>query len=287
MASQATVAPTVPELHPDDISNLPGLSAVPKGVSLANVPDFEKPYTGNTTVQYETPQDSTTIAHATDNHYWNMSEGYVPATKRTVNVNMPTDFDQGALNHEVFHEVQFANNLRNNQRFDETEQNDSNKKYNEHPLSTGYVNSWSDYDYGGLEGLENLQKKGKSLAYLNREQQAQVLRDYTDKMEELRKPNIISGYKPALNQQMQKSIDDQRTAEYDRYQKAYAPFIHQMAEMASSHTDSIDTNPAPPGPPPAKLTGALKPLPEIGGKTVELHSEDISNPPTQRGTRKK
>lgn len=103
----------------------------------------------------------------------------------------------------------------------------------------------SSYDYGGIKGLQGL----GSIASLNPEQQANIPQDYMSQMNAWTKGQIT----PKVLQQA------------DQLNQAYARPVRQLAGMAA---DQIDTTPAAPGPPPAALTGIIKPLPEIGGKSL-------------------
>jgi len=105
----------------------------------------------------------------------------------------------------------------------------------------------SSYDYGGLEGL----KKMGSISSLNPEQQANIPQDYQAQMAAWSKGRVT----PQILQQA------------DQMNAAFARPIQQEAAMARSG-DTIDTTPAAPGPPPAALTGMIKPLPEMGGKSL-------------------
>jgi hypothetical protein len=102
-----------------------------------------------------------------------------------------------------------------------------------------------NYDYGGLAGLQKL----GSVSSLNPEQQANIPQDYQSQMQHWAKGQITP----------------QILSQADQMNTAFARPIHQLANMAQ---DTIDTTPAAPGPPPATLTGMIKPLPEIGGPTL-------------------
>lgn len=102
-----------------------------------------------------------------------------------------------------------------------------------------------NYDYGGLKGAAGL----SSISKLNPEQQANIPQDYMSQMNAWSKGKIT----PQILQQS------------DQLNAAYARPIHQLANMAA---EQIDTTPQAPGPPPAALTGMIKPLPEIGGKSL-------------------
>lgn len=105
----------------------------------------------------------------------------------------------------------------------------------------------ASYDYGGIRGLQHL----SSISKLNPEQQANIPQDYQTQMNAWTNGHIT----PKVLQQA------------DALNAAYARPIHQLANMAGSG-NTIDTTPAAPGPPPAALTGMIKPLPEIGGPTL-------------------
>lgn len=251
--------PTTPELHPDDLANLPA------GVSLGNVPDFEKPTAANTTIQKGNLDPDETIAHEGTPIPLNATQegsSYNPSNlKNTVYVDDPKSMDQGTLNHEVLHAIQEAQNVRSWQAGLEGRGNTF--------IRPSSKDSYANYDYGGVAGLLHRLGKGQSLSSLGDEQQAEMLKDYTNKMQE------IAGRK-----------DSSAASEFDQYKQAYGPFIRQMAEMARPG-NTLNTTPQPPGPPPASLTGSAKPLPEIGGRTIELHTEDLANHPKQIGKGKK
>ena len=101
------------------------------------------------------------------------------------------------------------------------------------------------YSYGGISGLEKL----PSISKLNPEQQANIPQDYMSQMNAWTKQAIT----PKVLQQA------------DQLNGAYARPVHQLANMAD---DQINVTPQAPGPPPAALTGMIKPLPEIGGSTL-------------------
>jgi hypothetical protein len=105
----------------------------------------------------------------------------------------------------------------------------------------------SSYDYGGLKGLQGVQ----SISKLNDEQQANIPQDYMAQMQHWAKQQVT----PQMLQQ-----SDQMNAAYSRP-------MRQLAAMAQPG-NTIDTTPAAPGPPPAALTGMIKPLPEIGGASL-------------------
>lgn len=105
----------------------------------------------------------------------------------------------------------------------------------------------SSYDYGGLEGLKHL----PSISKLNPEQQANIPQDYMTQMNAWAKGRVT----PQILQQS------------DQLNQAFARPVQQLAAMARPG-DTIDTTPAAPGSPPAALTGMIKPLPEIGGKSL-------------------
>jgi hypothetical protein len=102
-----------------------------------------------------------------------------------------------------------------------------------------------NYNYGGVKGLRGI----KSISTLNPEQQANIPQDYMSQMNAWTKGQIT----PRVLQQA------------DQLNQAYARPVRQLAGMAA---DQIDTTPTAPGPPPAALTGMIKPLPEIGGKSL-------------------
>lgn len=103
----------------------------------------------------------------------------------------------------------------------------------------------SSYDYGGLKGLAGL----SSISKLNPEQQANIPQDYMSQM----------------NAWTKQQVTPKMLSQADQLNAAYGRPIHQLANMAD---DQINTTPQAPGPPPARLTGMIKPLPEMGGKSL-------------------
>lgn len=101
------------------------------------------------------------------------------------------------------------------------------------------------YNYGGIQGLKSL----GSISKLNDEQQANLPQDYMSQMNAWAKQAVT----PKILQQA------------DALNSAFARPIQQEANMAMP---GMNVTPAPPGPPPATLTGMIKPLPEIGGTTL-------------------
>lgn len=103
------------------------------------------------------------------------------------------------------------------------------------------------YNYGGLQGLKAL----PSISKLNTEQQANIPQDYQSQM----------------NAWTNHQVTPQVLKQADELNSAFARPVRQLAAMAQPG-NTIDTTPAAPGPPPAALTGMIKPLPEIGGKSL-------------------
>jgi hypothetical protein len=114
-------------------------------------------------------------------------------------------------------------------------------------------NSPAEYDYGGIKGLESLNQLHKTISSLTQEQQANIPQDYMTQMAGWRKKAAAG------------TLTKQDLANADRMNAAFARPIQQEAAMAA---DKINTTPAPPGAPPATLTGAITPLPEMGGPTI-------------------
>jgi hypothetical protein len=101
-----------------------------------------------------------------------------------------------------------------------------------------------DYNYGDPAEI-------KSIGNLDSEKQAQIVQDYTGRLAAMRAAPITPS----------------TLTEADQLNSAYARPIAQLANMARQG-NTIDTTPAAPGPPPAALTGMIKPLPQIGGSTL-------------------
>jgi hypothetical protein len=133
----------------------------------------------------------------------------------------------------------------------------------------------SSYDYGGAAGLA----KTPSISTLNDEQQANIPRDYMFNMD-MYKQQLANPQAGKIKGGLRIPSVTDTLKEADRMNSSYARPLHQLANMANQSSDTIDTTPQPPGPPPAVLTGMIKPLPEIGGKTIVLQANDIHNKPT-------
>ena len=148
-------------------------------------------------------------------------------------------FDKGnystpVLNHELTHTFQDTRNS-------ELPQVSSNK------VSPGR----SGYEYGGISGLVEARKKGKTISDFNYEQQAEMVKDYKTKHDEYLKKASSGNISPSVEKEM-----------YD-LQQAFHPFIKQLAEMPSNKenlkrnpllellgiqkTPTIDTKPETPG----------------------------------------
>lgn len=112
-----------------------------------------------------------------------------------------------------------------------------------------------NYNFGGTAGLNRI---GGNISKLNAEQQAEIPADYMSLMGSAAKMKNIT---PDVLQQA------------DAANSAFARPIQQLANMANPSTTTINTTPEPPGPPPAALTGMIKPLSQVGGKT--LYSQGI------------
>lgn len=219
--SSPAATPPIPELHPNDMANLP------PGVSLANVPAFEQSIAAHLALaRGSNPND---IAH-TGTTPWNANKIYV---------DDPSAMSQPVLNHEVMHKVQ--------------QQAGNVKSVGEDP----------NYNYGDPAEI-------KSVSSLDSEKQAQIVQDYTDQMQHM----------------ASHPVTQQTLVQADQLNTSYARSIRQLAGMAETGS-GINTNPAPPGPPPAVLTGMIKPLPEIGGRTIELHRDDLANHPGKKEKGKK
>ena len=81
------------------------------------------------------------------------------------------------------------------------------------------------YDYGGIEGLKQARKAGKTVSDFNYEQQADMVRDYKYHHDQY------------LQKAARGTITPADEAHMYQLQQAYHPFIKQMAEMPGKDAD--------------------------------------------------
>jgi hypothetical protein len=91
------------------------------------------------------------------------------------------------------------------------------KNFKTKPAKT---NPHDPYDYGGIEGLEDLRKKGLTVRNLSVEQFARVLEDFHKKHREV--------FGPGDNGLQ---VDAEGLAEWERVKSAYEPFIKQALNV--------------------------------------------------------
>jgi len=153
---------------------------------------------------------------------------HTPRWGNKIFVDNPALMTQPILDHEVEHSIQ-----RSAGEF----------------RPTNDVAGAAEYDYGGIQGLEALRARHGTIANLNPEKQANITQDYQTQM----------------NAWSKGPITPKVLAQSDRMNAAYGPFLRQQAAQAAP---GMPVTPSPPGAPPATLTGMIKPLPEMGGKTL-------------------
>jgi hypothetical protein len=173
-----------------------------------------------------------------------------PESSADIYIDRPNHFTQPVLDHELMHVVQA--NAGSEQRFAESD-------------VPGAAVNYADYGYGGAARLKGL----RSVHDLNVEQQGDVVRDYADELQNLRRYAKQGRLGPKELQQA------------DEINDAYARPMRQFAAMARTQP-GIDVTPAPPGPPPAALTGSIKPLPEWGGPSINATSSGVTAHSKQR-----
>ena len=158
----------------------------------------------------------------------------------TVQVNQRDQFGQPQLNHEETHVFEFSRNPAVVQQM-------------EGDLASGKLPK--TYTYGGADGLLQAQMQHKTIADFGPEQHAEMVRNYASESTEA----IIKG----------------DTAKLDKLNRAYKPFLNQLANLPGKN-DSMttmtqkDLTPADPGLPPSAVTGIMEPLKVMGGKTRVL-----------------
>jgi hypothetical protein len=256
--------PASVQIADDDVHNHPGITQISDNdvhnhpeYSLSDVPDFEKPVASTLTLAPGNEPDAFAhVSNSDPNHVF---------------VDDPSRTDQPVIDHEVYHQLQ------------------------NRAAADNYVSADKDgnvYNYGSIDGLDKMMKAGKTTGDLNDEQQAQVLQDYTAKMQYFRNSvtpqseidkmkaakNPLAGYYDQRNKSILKQAD--------KMNQVYGPAIHQLSLMANQSKDTIDTSVKAPGPPPAELTGAIKPVSEVGGKSVNIETR-LPTQPAPKGAVKK
>lgn len=155
-----------------------------------------------------------------------------------IQVNQRDQFGQPQLNHEVTHGFQFSRNPAVVRSLEAV------------PIARTPNAPMQSYDYGGIAGLLAARMKGKTIADFNMEQQAQMVKDW----QSATKQAIASG----------------DTARLDLVNRAYAPFIRQLANLPGKNESMTtmterDLTPPAPGLPPSAETGIMEPNPLLGG----------------------
>jgi hypothetical protein len=131
-----------------------------------------------------------------------------------INVYHPEDYGTSVRNHELTHSFQFTRNLapREVGKLDAT------------------VNTPEQYEYGWVQGLEAAQKNRKTVSDFNLEQQADMVADY----KKIHDMYLDKAKKGTITK------DDERLMY--RAQKAYHPFVSQLAKMPAKK-DQVTSNP--------------------------------------------
>lgn len=189
-----------------------------------------------------------------------------------INVLNPKVFDADDRNHELTH----------------TYQNTRNKSIE--PSLDPDPQDPNPYDYGGIQGLLDARKSGKTVSDFNYEQQADMVKDYKKHHDQYLKKAASGKISHAEEKKM-----------YD-LQQAYHPFIKQLAEMPGQDENldripllellglqkpvALSKQPEPPGLPSYETPGlgvvAADKL--MGGKSQDTHKIDKSklHPVAQR-----
>ncbi len=207
-----------------------------KDVSLDEAPDFVKPVLHKQgTRMVSGHEGGSSVAHVN------------PSDPHHIYVDEPIMMDKPTMAHETVHV--FQGSLKEPMKGDPQEQ------------AGGHD---ANYDYGGWKGLIEAQGKHKSIRDFTDEQQAEMVGDYVRLQDSLHDPAYVNKT-PEFKKQL--------LEEWDLANKALAPYLRQLSGQPKEgdpqgnllHLGTIDTRPAPLGPPPAALTGIASPLSQIGG----------------------
>ena len=191
--------------------------------SLQDVPAFLRPTAAQSKVVIQPPNGrDIAVVHST--------------SPKVVDVNERAQFGQPQLNHEETHVFDFSRNPAIVQRMEED-------------LRSGKLPK--SYTYGGIEGLLEAQRQGKTIANFGPEQRAEMVRNF--------------------QQETQDAIRRGDAARLDLLNRAYGPFIRQEANLPGKNESMTtmtqkDLTPPAPGLPPAVESGILAPNPLLGGK---------------------
>lgn len=203
-SSSARTAPSVP--NSDDTNTMPDYSDVPafikQGIDMGKVSQVVTPP--------HTDEDHISIAEV------DTAEPY------KIKVLSPDLYGPPIQNHELTHTFQSTRNKSLPQ------------------VSTNYSGKLSGYNYGGVQGLIEARKQGKTISDFNYEQQAEMVKDY----------------KVYHDQYLKKAAAGKITPEEEKkmytLQQAYHPFIRQLANMPGI-SENLNRSPL------LELIGAQKP----------------------------
>jgi hypothetical protein len=216
-----------------------------EGMSLKDAPDFlQKTLQKYGTKYYIGDAFRSSAAHV------------YPGDTNRIYIDRPGLFDRGVQAHEATHIYQGA--LREPMKGDAEEERGGEANYN----------------YGGWKGLIEAQKQHKTIRDFTDEQQAEMVGDYVRLQDSLSDPIYMKG-----DASFKRVLLD----EWDEANKAMGPYLRQLMsqpkqdepESSMLHPGTIDTKPAPPGPPPASVSGAAIPLAGIGGKAAYFDPKDL------------
>lgn len=145
-----------------------------------------------------------------------------------------------------------------------------------------------DYDFGHWQGLIDAHAKGSTIGSFTDEQQATMIEEYTKLQQEIHDPDF-KNYGPQAQQY--------KLQQWDLANRALAPYLKQLTGQPKLDEpgggifdvgslldvrglfkpkvlDLVKERPTPPTPP-AEETGVMKPLPEIGGSSVEVDPKAV------------
>jgi hypothetical protein len=231
----------------DKKDTTPAAPTPPNGYQLTNLPAFIRYANVNTKIvpaaQWDIPNLGKVIADVS------------PANPQTIEVRDPKLFAQQPYQtHESTHVYQYS---RNPAFVDGSR--------------VGHSTVSSDYDYGGISGMENALRNHKTIANFNLEQQAQIVADY---------------------QRMTADALRRKDAKYlARITAAYHPFVSQLAHIPPKgadmkHMTPQDLAPAAPGLPPPTVIGVpLAPDLLLGGDPVYPMQHSLSQLKTMAAMR--
>ena len=226
------------------MSSSPTVPTPPPGYSVENLPDFMKDANANTEIVGAAP--------AIDPRTGGQIIADAPLrfgpldSPNVIEVRDPRAFDQPAQTHESTHKFQQSRNAP----FVSSEFAPDGSSRAPTKASASEV-----YGYGGMDGLIQAQKQGKTIADFNPEQQADMVAAYQD----ITQHAIKTGNRAMLAQ---------ATA-------AYEPFVGQLARIPGKGANMTqmsqqDLTPPAPGLPPATVAGMpMLPSKLIGGTGME------------------